>query len=242
MIGYFILVAFLISTCPLSACDQQKQAQEKPALIVHGQNILECLKLALINKDTQTFNRLSKQLCFKGCQNNCDKIHQSDNLIYKQISKSSKVCPVIHSAFFQAYAFRHASEQQYLLGLVQQASPDTHKLFAVGLTKQDYIAIYKPDVLEHDWIIKTDPNHAIPVKVHAYKVGDETSYTFLWDKHTLTLPYPSSGITASLTRQKVDIDELHPAEKIAFLQCGLAQFNTLTRENMRLEIFYQTHI
>lgn len=241
MIKYFltIFIALTISTGPLFASDQQKPAEEMATLLAHGQNIPDCLKLALINQDNREFNRLSKQLCFKGCQNSCDKVHQSDNPIYQQISKMAN--PIKNSAFFQAYGFRHIHEQQYLLDIAQRASPVTHKLFVLGLTKQGPIALYKPNGLEHDWIIKTDSDHEAVIKVHAYKVGDEMGYTFLWDKHTLTLPYRSSGIAASLTRQKVNIDELYPSEQIVFLQCGPAQFNALTRENMGLEIFYQAH-
>lgn len=206
--------------------------------VAHGLNIPQYLQFLLRNNDSRVFNCMSKQLCFKECRNNCAKIHQTDNPYYHFIAKSKSASPVIHSAFFQAYAFRHACEQQYLLDLVRQAVPKTHKLFAVGLTKEDYIAIYKPNALEHDWIIKTDPNHAIPVRVHTYTVGDETSYTFLWDKHTLTFPYPSSGIAASLTQQEVRIDRLHPAEQEALLQCRPSRFNEIVYKDMGLEIFY----
>lgn len=203
----------------------------------HGLYIPQYLILALRCKDTYAFNCMCKQICFKSCQSNCYKMHQSDGNEYHYIAKQASA--VVNSVFFKAYAFRHLSEQPCLLDIMKKSSPVTHGLFAAGMTKNGPVAIYRPYALGNDWIVKTDSAHEVPIRMHECTIGDEKSYTFVWKEHILTLPYPSSEIVATLTRQKVDFDQLCSKEKQRLIATKrLSEINSYLYEDMNLELFY----
>lgn len=205
--------------------------------LAHGLYIPQYLMLVLRCNDTYAFNSMCKKICFKSCQSNCYKMHQSDCYEYRCIAKQASA--VVNSVFFKAYAFRHLSEQQGLLDIMKKSSPVTHGLFAAGMTKNGLVAIYRPYALENDWIVKTDPVHEVPIRMHECIIGEEKSYTFVWNEHILTLPYPSSEIVATLTRQKVDFDQLRSKDKQRLIATKrLSDINSYLYEDMKLELFY----